>query len=97
MKRLLSGRSSTLPSAAGWVKLGQPVPDSNLASEGNSSAPQPPQVYIPVFLLSRSSPVNGRSVPFSRRMWNCLGRKLLPPLLLALVDLVQRFLRCPKL
>ena len=27
--------------AAGSVKLGQPVPDSNLVSEGNSSAPSP--------------------------------------------------------
>src|SRR3954470_14257475 len=44
---LLSGTSSTAPATAGSVKLGQPVPESNLASELNSSAPQAPQRYIP--------------------------------------------------
>ncbi len=43
MKKLLSGRSSTASAIAGSVKLGQPVPDSNFASELNSVAPQPAQ------------------------------------------------------
>src|SRR6185295_11396995 len=32
---------STRPSAMGWVKLGQPVPESNFVSELNSGAPHP--------------------------------------------------------
>ena len=38
-----SSRSSTASATAGSVKLGQPVPESNLVSESNSSAPQPAQ------------------------------------------------------
>src|SRR5690348_12575512 len=41
MNRPLSGRSSTASATAGWSKLGQPVPEWNLASELNSLAPQP--------------------------------------------------------
>src|SRR3989338_3426707 len=52
-------------------KLGQPVPESNLASEGNNSAPQPPHMYLPVSLFFSSAPVNGPSVPFSLRMRYC--------------------------
>ena len=36
MNRLLSGRSSTASATAGSVKLGQPVPESNLVSALNS-------------------------------------------------------------
>jgi hypothetical protein len=43
MKRLLSGRVSTLSSETGSQKLGQPVPESNFVSELNSSWPQPAQ------------------------------------------------------
>jgi len=43
MNRLLSEASSTLPSATGAVKLGQPVPDSNFVSDPNSSWPQQTQ------------------------------------------------------
>ena len=41
MNRPLSGRNSTASATAGWPKLGQPVPELNLASELNSLAPQP--------------------------------------------------------
>ena len=44
---LWSGRTSTASATAGSVKLGQPVPESNLASELNSAVPQAPQRYIP--------------------------------------------------
>ena len=40
---LLSSRSSTASASAGSVKLGQPLPESNFASDRNSSAPQPAQ------------------------------------------------------
>ena len=40
---LLSSCSSTASAIAGSVKLGQPVPESNFASDLNSSLPQAPQ------------------------------------------------------
>ena len=40
---LVSVSVTTLSSAAGSTKLGQPVPESNFASERKSSAPQPAQ------------------------------------------------------
>jgi len=43
MNSELSGRVSTAAATAGSVKLGQPVPESNLVSEPNSSAPHPAQ------------------------------------------------------
>jgi hypothetical protein len=43
MKKLLSVSVSTLCSVDGCVKLGQPVPDSNLSSESKSSLPQQTQ------------------------------------------------------
>ena len=52
---------------------GQPVPDLNFASELNSSSPQHTQVYTPLLLLSQYSPLNARSVPFSRVTWYCIG------------------------
>src|SRR5205807_1913740 len=47
-------------------KLGDPVPESNLASELNTSAPQPAQRYTPSSWTSHSSPVKACSVPASR-------------------------------
>ena len=47
MPWLWSSCSSTASATAGSVKLGQPVPESNLESELNSSAPQAPQRYMP--------------------------------------------------
>jgi hypothetical protein len=51
MNKLLSGRSSTAAAIAGSVKLGQPVPESNLASDPNSSLAQAAQRYVPVSWL----------------------------------------------
>ena len=62
---------STAAATAGSVKLGQPVPESNLASEANSSAPHAAQRYMPSSWQSKYSPVNGASVPacLSTRYW----------------------------
>src|SRR4030095_8935533 len=39
MKSFESSRSVTLPGSSGFVKLGQPVPESYLSSELNSGSP----------------------------------------------------------
>src|SRR3954452_8990686 len=62
MNSELSDRVSTAAATAGSVKLGQPVPESNLVSEENSSAPQPAQRYMPSCLTFQYLPVNARSV-----------------------------------
>lgn len=54
-------------------KLGQPVPESNLALEANSGRSQQRQWYVPVFLLSSRVPQNGRSVPLARVTRYCSG------------------------
>src|SRR5438874_1246994 len=64
---------STASSSFGWKKLGHPVPESNLASELNSSAPQPAQRYTPSSWVSHSSPVKARSVPARRSTRYCSG------------------------
>ena len=50
-------------------KLGQPEPDSNLASERKSSAPHAPPERAGLLHDTFSSPDHGRSVPFSRSTW----------------------------
>jgi len=45
-----------------WKKLGQPVPELNLAFEEKSGRSQQTQWYVPVFLVSSRVPQNGRSV-----------------------------------
>ena len=55
------------------VEPGQPVPESNFVSELNSSLPQAPQRYMPSAFECVYAPVNGGSVPFSRRMWKRSG------------------------
>src|SRR5262249_6461626 len=50
----------------GLQKLGQPVPDSNLAREPNKGASQPTQVYVPTAWLFQNLPENGGSVAFIR-------------------------------
>ncbi len=42
-----SSKVASAPSATGLVKLGQPVPDSNLSAEENSGSPQQTQAYVP--------------------------------------------------
>src|SRR3954454_19596837 len=73
MPWLTSRSSSTWLSTAGAVKLGQPQPESNLASESNSVWPQPAQVYVPWRCSCSYSPENGRSVAFSRSTAYCIG------------------------
>src|SRR5947209_3588560 len=60
MRRGLTGRK----------KLGQPVPESNLASDAKSSAPQQTQRYTPRAWLFAYLPENGGSVSLRRVTWN---------------------------
>src|SRR3990167_567595 len=60
---LWSSRSSIFSKFAGSLKLGQPVPESNFASEEKSSAPQTAHLYIPCSWLFQYLPENGASVP----------------------------------
>src|SRR3954453_15593361 len=73
MKSELSARVSTAAATAGSVKLGQPVPESNLVSDENSSAPQPAQRYLPSGVPFQYLPVNSRSVPPLRSTSYCSG------------------------
>src|SRR5438874_12351105 len=73
------------PSANGWVKLGQPVPLSNLVPPWNKGRPHKRQVNTPGLFSLRKTPQNGASVPCSSRtcfssslrsatkVWNCSG------------------------
>src|SRR5450631_4321288 len=70
---VLSSWESTFSSAAGWKKLGQPQPESNFESDRNNSCPQAAHLYTPGVVTPSYSPVNGRSVPFSRSTRYCSG------------------------
>src|SRR5512143_1647795 len=59
--------------ATGLVKLGQPVPDSNLSSELKRSRSQHTHLYVPFWWLSQYALSNGRSVPFFLVTLNCSG------------------------
>src|SRR3954447_1049451 len=69
----MSRSPSTASSPAGLKKLGQPVADSNLASDSNSSAPQPAHRNVPPPFSSLYSFDQGRSVPLRRRISYCSG------------------------
>src|SRR5438445_7848550 len=73
MPWLVSLSTATARAAAGWVKLGQPVPLSNLSSARNNSVPQPAHEYRPGSWSSHNAPVNGRSVPRWRSTRYCSG------------------------
>src|SRR3984893_5685179 len=73
MPWLTSRSSSTWLSAAGCAKLGQPQPESNLASDCNSVCPQPAQGEAAGRCSCSYSPENGRSVAFSRSTAYCIG------------------------
>src|SRR5881628_41382 len=76
---------SRWPSANGCVKLGQPVPLSNLVPPWNNGRPHSRQVNTPGRFSSRNVPQNGASVPCSSstcfssssrsatKAWNCSG------------------------
>src|SRR5918996_258651 len=68
-----SSRSSTASATAGSVKLGQPVPLSNLASGRNTSPPPAAHGKGPWSLVPAYGWLNGRSVPCSRSTWYCSG------------------------
>src|SRR3989344_2898555 len=73
---LVSSLNCTLPGIA-LSKLGQPVKprvvESYLVSDEKSSAPQAAHLYIPLSFVCTYSPVNGASVPFSRKTLYCPG------------------------
>src|ERR671919_855582 len=73
MPWLRSSMRVTRPSVISRSKLGQPVPESNLASLSNSSVSHTTQRYTPASLVSQYSPVNARSVPASWVTWYCSG------------------------
>src|SRR5258708_2363531 len=56
-----------------WSNDGQPVPESNFASDANKGLPQATQRYMPSAVLWSNSPVNGASVPPSRNTAYCSG------------------------
>src|SRR5919106_1023160 len=73
MPWLRSSMRVTRPSVISRSKLGQPVPESNLASLSNSSVSHTTQRYTPASLVSQYSPVKARSVPASWVTWYCSG------------------------
>src|SRR5512135_1124416 len=73
MKNELSSCSSSRSESTARSKLGQPVPESNLASEENNGCPQATHSYMPVSWLLYRAPVNARSVPLRRQMRYCSG------------------------
>src|ERR1035437_2387300 len=73
MKKERSVSVETAAGSTGAKKLGQPVPDSNFASDPKSSAWQPEQRYPPAACSSPSSPLRAFSPPFSRSTLYCSG------------------------
>src|SRR2546428_6608352 len=73
MKWSLSSCSAMLESLAGFVKLGQPVPESNLSSDLKRILPQHTHLYIPFSLELTYCPVNGISVSFFLVTRYCSG------------------------
>ncbi len=65
--------SATRLGSTGCVKLGQPVPDSNLSVELNSGSPVVTSTYSPALWLSQNSFRNGGSVPAFWVISNCTG------------------------
>src|SRR4051812_13471690 len=62
-----------IPGMNGFVKLGQPVPDSNLASLANNGALHPTQWNTPRRCSVRSTDEQARSVEWPRRIEYCAG------------------------
>jgi hypothetical protein len=75
MKKLRSSRVATAPSI-GRKNDGQPVPESNFASEVNSGAPQPAQAYTPARFSRLSGEVPARSVPWQRSTRYASGERM---------------------
>jgi len=64
---VVSVSSSIASALAGAENAGQPQPESYFVSDSKRTAPQPAQRYVPGSKLWSYSPLNGASVPFSRR------------------------------
>jgi hypothetical protein len=62
----VSRRPTMWAVSTGEKKLGQPVPESNLALLSNSGRLHRRQMYVPCFLLSTRLPQNAGSVPLAR-------------------------------
>jgi len=73
MPNRLSSSVRRFRSDTAFVKLGQPVPDSNFVSEEKRWLPQQTQTYRPSFLQSWYFPVKAGSVPSFRATANCSG------------------------
>src|ERR1051325_8428166 len=63
MKSLRSVFSVMFAGSSGRVKLGQPVPESNLSSDENSGSPETEAAEMPGWWLFQYSLRNGGSVP----------------------------------
>jgi len=87
----------TFSSVTGFVKLGQPVPESNFASESKRGAPQQAHLYgaglLAVVVLTGESALR----PFLSRNAILLRRELFTPLLVALPGLIAHLVLsdCP--
>src|SRR3989344_177175 len=68
-----ASRFVSIAPGSAWSNDGQPVPESNFASELKSEFPQAAQAYVPSAFSCRYSPVNAISVPFSRKIRYCSG------------------------
>src|SRR4051794_29526654 len=66
MPWLASVFSSMAPSSAAAQNDGQPLPEWNLVSDENSTAPHPAQRYVPSSSVSVYAPVKARSVAACR-------------------------------
>src|SRR6516162_6921773 len=73
MPWLTSLCSDTRCGSTGCVKLGQPVPESNLSVELNSGSPVATSTYSPGSWLFQNSLRNGGSVPAFCVISNCIG------------------------
>ena len=73
MPSVRSVLSTTRPGSTGRVKLGQPVPESNLSIELNSGSPVVTSTYKPAPWLSQNSLWNGGSVPSFCVTSYCIG------------------------
>src|SRR2546426_9438875 len=71
MPWVASGFSTTPVLATGRVKLGQPVPESNLSSELNSGSPDTTSTYKPGLWLSQYALWKAGSVPHCWVTTNC--------------------------
>src|SRR5204863_3595990 len=71
--KVRSVSSSIAPSSAGAKNAGQPQPESYFVSDSNRVVPHPAQTYVPGSNTWSYSPLNARSVPFSRRTRYCSG------------------------